>query len=97
MPAYAIASIHVEDPEMMARYSVAVPEIVARHGGRYLVRGGAVEQVEGDWDPGRVVVLEFDSVEAASGMFASAEYQEIAGLRQDATRSNIVIVDGYKP
>ena len=97
MPAYAIASIHVEDPEMMAKYSAAVPEIVSRHGGRYLVRGGAVEAVEGDWAPGRVVVLEFDSVEAARGMFASPEYAEIAGFRQDATQSNIVIVDGYKP
>ena len=95
MPAYAVASIHVEDPELMARYSAAVPEIVARHGGRYLVRGGAVETVEGDWDPGRLVILEFDSVEAARGMFASPEYQEIAALRQDATQSNLIIVDGY--
>lgn len=97
MPAYAVATIHVEDPEGMAKYSAAAPEIIARHGGRYLVRGGAVEPVEGDWDPGRLVVLEFDSVEAARGLFASAEYQEIAGLRQSATRSHIVIVDGYKP
>ena len=97
MPAYAIASIHVEDREMMARYSAAVPEIVARHGGRYLVRGGAVEAVEGDWDPGRLVILEFDSVEAARGMFASPEYKEIAALRQDATQSDLVIVDGYTP
>jgi uncharacterized protein (DUF1330 family) len=97
MPAYAIASIQVEDREMMAKYSAAVPDIVARHGGRYLVRGGAIEPVEGDWDPGRLVVLEFASVEAARGMFASAEYQEIAGFRQNATQSNIVIVDGYRP
>lgn len=96
MPAYAIASIHVEDPEMMARYSAAVPEIVARHGGNYLARGGAIEPVEGDWDPGRLVILEFDSVEAARAMFASAEYREVAGLRQNATRSDIIIVDGYK-
>lgn len=97
MPAYAVASIHVVDPEMMARYSAAVPEIVARHGGRYLVRGGAVETVEGDWDPGRLVIIEFDSVEAARGMFASPEYKEIAALRQDATQSNLIIVDGCAP
>jgi uncharacterized protein (DUF1330 family) len=97
MPAYAIATIHVEDPEMMASYSAAVPEIIARHGGRYLVRGGVIEPVEGGWDPGRLVILEFDSVEAARAMFASAEYLEIAALRQNATRSDIVIVDGYKP
>jgi uncharacterized protein (DUF1330 family) len=97
MPAYAVATIHVQDPEGMAKYSAAVPEIVARHGGRYLARGGAVEPVEGDWDPGRLVILEFDSMEAARAMFASAEYQAVAGFRQRATQSNIVIVDGYQP
>jgi uncharacterized protein (DUF1330 family) len=97
MPAYAVATIHVEDPEGMAKYSAAVTGVVARHGGRYLARGGALEPVEGDWDPGRLVILEFDSVEAAQAMFASAEYQEVAGFRHRATKSDIVIVDGYQP
>jgi uncharacterized protein (DUF1330 family) len=94
MPAYLILDIHVEDPEEYAAYRERSPATLEAYGGRYLVRGGPHEVVEGDWDPERVVVLEFPSVERAHEWYESPEYQAIVEKRKRAAPSNVVLVDG---
>jgi uncharacterized protein (DUF1330 family) len=94
VPAYLILDIHVEDPEEYAAYRERSPATLEAYGGRYLVRGGALEVVEGDWNPERVVVVEFPSVERAHEWYSSPEYQEIAPLRHRSAPSNAVLVEG---
>jgi uncharacterized protein (DUF1330 family) len=94
MPAYLIADITVTDAEEYARYRPLAEAAIKRHGGRYLVRGGAVEVREGDWTPGRFVIVEFDSPERAREFYESAEYQEALAIRQRAADSRIFFVEG---
>ena len=94
MPGYVIIENHVVDPEEYAAYRERAPATLAAYGGRYLVRGGAHEAIEGDWDPERIVVLEFPSVERAREWYRSPEYREIAPMRQRAAPSKIVLVQG---
>ena len=94
MPAYVIFDIHVDDPDAYAPYREPAGETVAAHGGRYLARGGAHEGLEGDWDVDRLVILEFPSMERAREWYRSAEYQEVAPIRQAASRGRGVLVEG---
>jgi uncharacterized protein (DUF1330 family) len=94
MAAYLILDVRVKDPEEYAAYRDRAPATVAQYGGRYLVRGGAHETIEGDWSPERVVVLEFESVEAAKTWYASPEYQEILPMRLRAAPGDCVLVEG---
>jgi uncharacterized protein (DUF1330 family) len=94
MAAYLILDIHVKDPEEYAAYRERAPATLEAYGGRYLVRGGEHEVVEGDWDPERVVVVEFPSVERAREWYASPEYQEIVDMRKRAAPSQCVLVEG---
>ena len=97
MSAYIIADIEVTDPDAYAEYRAKVPSIIAAHGGRYLARAGETDRIEGDWEPGRVVILEFPDMAAARGFIASPEYAPLAKVRQKASNSRIILVDGYRP
>jgi uncharacterized protein (DUF1330 family) len=94
MPAYVIAEVTVTDPKTMEEYRKQVPATVARYGGRFLVRGGAHETLEGDWKPNRLVILEFPSMEQARLWYDSEEYREPKALRIKSGRTNLVMVDG---
>lgn len=94
MPAYLIFDIHVTDPEGYQPYRERAQAIIEAHGGRYLVRGGPHEIVEGEWDIDRIVVLEFASMEQARAAYHSPEYQEIVPIRHGASRANAVLVEG---
>jgi uncharacterized protein (DUF1330 family) len=96
MAAYVIATVdvHVHDQALYDEYRQQVPAVVAQYGGRFLVRGGACETLEGSWQPKRVVVLEFDSTEAAKRWYDSEEYRRIADLRQRATSTEMILVQG---
>jgi uncharacterized protein (DUF1330 family) len=94
MPAYVIAEIEVADPEAYAPYRARTPDVVAAHGGRFLVRGGAVEPLEGDPPVGRIVVIEFPDLEAARRFYASPEYRAILPLRQAASQGRLYLVEG---
>ena len=76
MPAYVIVETDVHDPEQYERYKAASPGAVAAGGGRFVVRGGEHAVLEGDWNPTRLVVLEFEDLEAAKRWYDSPEYQE---------------------
>ena len=94
MPAYVIADVVVKDPERYQDYRTMVPASLEKYGGKFLVRGGKVEKVEGSREPGRVVVLEFPSVEAARRWYDSPEYRDARALRLRTADSHLIIVEG---
>jgi uncharacterized protein (DUF1330 family) len=94
MPAYVIAELEVTDPAGFEEYRKGVPATIAAYGGRYLARGGALESLEGDWAPKRMVVLEFPSMAQAKAWYTSAEYRDLLAMRKRTTRSNVVLLEG---
>ena len=94
MAAYIIAEVEVTDRTKYEEYIKVAPPTIAACGGRYLVRAGKAESLEGDWDPKRIVVLEFDSFERAKEWWASEEYRAPKALRQSASISSIIVVEG---
>ena len=97
MPGYLIANIKVTDPEGFERYRAGVPAVIAQYGGRYLVRGGAMERLENAEGFNRVVVLEFPSLDALRAFYFSPEYAPLLKLRLETTESQTVMVEGYVP
>ena len=95
MAAYLIADIEVTNPEGFQKYQEAVPATIAKHGGKYLVRGGEVEPMEGDWTPTRMVVLEFPNMTTLKKWYNSDDYQNIIADRTDNSNGNMVFVEGY--
>ena len=94
MAAYVIADIDVTDPEAYERYKALAGPSVEAAGGRYIVRGGAVTTLEGPWQPTRVVLLEFPSVEAAEAWYEGEQYKAARDVRRGAANMRMVIVAG---
>lgn len=94
MPAYVIANVQVHGQEGYERYRDAVPATIAAYGGRYLARGGAAESLEGSWQPGRLVILEFPSANAARAWYGSDEYRSIVGDRLANASTELMLVEG---
>ena len=94
MAAYAIADITVTDPELYPSYTAVTPATIEKYGGRFVVRGGAHKTVEGDWQPGRVVVLEFEDMAALQRWYDSPEYTEARAIRQRAATGSVIFVEG---
>ncbi len=93
MVAYVIAQIEVTNPDEFGAYRELVPATIEAHGGRYLARGGRTEVVEGA-GPGRTVVLEFPSYEAALGWYNSEDYAGPKAMRMAASEGTVTIVEG---
>jgi len=94
MPAYVIVETNVTDPERYEQYKAASPGAVASGGGRFLVRGGELAVLEGDWNPSRLVMVEFPDLEAAKRWYDSERYQEAKRLREGAAQLRMVAVAG---
>ncbi|HEY7142200.1 MAG TPA: DUF1330 domain-containing protein [Methylomirabilota bacterium] len=94
MAAYVIVDIEVTDPARYAEYGQRVPQTIAAYGGRFLVRGGAHEVLEGTWRPRRLVVVEFPSLAQARRWYDSEEYREPKAMRLAASNGNVVFVEG---
>ena len=94
MAAYVIASVDVKDPVRYADYRSMVMPTIAAYGGRFLARGGKVDILEGDWQPKRLVIVEFPSVERAKAWWSSAEYSEAKALRQATSEGTLVVIEG---
>ena len=94
MSAYLIVNIEVTDPDRYAEYIKIAPASVARYGGRYIVRGGRAEKLEGDYEPKRVVVLEFDSFDQGRAWWDSDEYAGPKAIRQSASITDMILVEG---
>lgn len=94
MPAYVIVDITVTDSLGYEEYKRLAPAAVALYGGKYIARGGKCETLEGDWQPQRLVILEFENMEKAKAWLNSAEYRPARALRHRYARSNMVVVEG---
>ena len=94
MAAYIYGNIEVTDPATYEDYRKVVPGLIASHGGRYLVRGGAVTRLEGDIQPQRQVILEFPDLAHARAFYFSPEYQEMVKLRQSAATGTLLLIEG---
>ncbi len=94
MTGYIIVQVNIHDADKFAIYRDMVPPTLEAYGGRYLIRGGEWETLEGDWNPHRVVVIEFDSVEKAKAWWSSEEYAPAKLLREESTDSTMIVVEG---
>ena len=94
MAAYIVTDIRVTDSERYEEYRVLSGQSVARFGGRFIVRGGAHETIEGDWHPNRVVIIEFPSADRAREWWSSPEYEEAKAIRHAAADSRMILVEG---
>jgi uncharacterized protein (DUF1330 family) len=94
MPAYVIVETDVRDPEQYERYRAAAAAAIAAGGGRFIARGGELAVLEGDWRPKRIVVLEFENLEAVKRWYDSPEYREARRLREGAATLQAVAVEG---
>lgn len=95
MPAYFVVELDPTNAEAMAGYRAAVPATLAQYGGRFVVRGGATELVEGGPEPKRIVILEFADAAAIKRWYDSPEYQKILPDRLNNSKSRAFIVDGF--
>jgi uncharacterized protein (DUF1330 family) len=93
--AYVIADVRVTDPQRYAGYVALSPAAVAAAGGEFVVRGGRCQPLEGDWTPGRVVVVKFPSFDAAVAFYDSEQYRAARAQRAGATSQfNMIVVEG---
>jgi uncharacterized protein (DUF1330 family) len=94
MPAYVIVETDIHNPERYEQYKAASPAAVAAGGGRFVVRGGELAVLEGDWEPTRLVLLEFEDLDAVKRWYDSPEYQAAKKLREGAANLRMVAVQG---
>jgi uncharacterized protein (DUF1330 family) len=94
--AYVLVEIEVIDPEAYAEYMPLAEASVKRHGGRYIARGGKTEALEGEW-AGRIVILEFESLDAARSWYHSDDYQAALPIRLRTSRGRMIAVEGGGP
>jgi uncharacterized protein (DUF1330 family) len=94
MPAFVIVETDITDPERYEQYKAASAAAIAAAGGRFLVRGGELVVLEGDWQPSRLVVVEFEDLAAAKRWHESQVYQEAKMLREGAAHLRMVAVQG---
>jgi uncharacterized protein (DUF1330 family) len=94
MSAYVVVQVDIKDPVRYADYRKMVPPSIEKYGGRFLVRGGKTQTLEGTWAPGRFVLVEFPSVEQAKAWWASPEYAEARALRWATAESQMIVAEG---
>lgn len=94
MSVYMIIEIEIKDEELYAEYVERVREVVVKQGGRYLVRGGQVTPLSGNWNPERIIIIEFETIEHLRTCFGSEEYRELAPLREKSTLGRSIVVEG---
>lgn len=94
MKAYVIVDVKITDPERYAEYKKLTPGSLIPFDGKFVVRGGESETLEGTWKPGRLVVLEFPSMQKARAWWASEGYAPAKALRQAASVTQMILVEG---
>jgi uncharacterized protein (DUF1330 family) len=95
MPAYVVIQIEVRDQKRYEEYKALAPASIAAYGGKYLVRGGTTTILEGEWQPSRLVILEFPTVEWAKAWWESEEYAEGKAIRQSIATTQMLLVEGH--
>lgn len=94
MPAYVLVDVHIEDPVAYEEYKKLTPAAIAAFDGRFVVRGGNTVSIEGDWKPGRIVVLEFPTMQRAHEWWNSEQYTVAKKIRQAAASTKMIFVEG---
>ena len=94
MAAYVLGEIEITHPEGYKEYTRLVPATIAKYGGRFLIRGGACEPLEGEWPQRRHVLLEFASMDAARRWWNSPEYEKLKAMRQAASHGRLLLIEG---
>lgn len=97
MAAYLVVRVNVTDQNKFREYLKATPAIIAKHGGKYIARGGEMVTLEGPPETRRIVIIEFPSLEKARQFYDSSEYQDARRLREGAAVGEIIVVEGVKP
>ena len=96
MTAFIVVDISVENATTYDQYKLLAPPSIAKYGGRYVARGGKTQLLEGSWQPSRLVILEFPSMERAQSWWSSAEYAEAKALRQRSASTKMVLIEGLE-
>ncbi|MGV3630716.1 MAG: DUF1330 domain-containing protein [Bacteroidota bacterium] len=96
MAAYVLVEIRIHDPKDYEEYKKLTPASIAAYGGKFVVRGGKTETLEGDWQPERIVVLEFPTVGRAKEWWASEEYAPARTIRQRSAHTQMIVVEGFQ-
>ncbi|MDO9561279.1 MAG: DUF1330 domain-containing protein [Bradyrhizobium sp.] len=94
MKAYLVLDFSISDFDGFRKYIAEIPAFIAKHSGKYIVRGGEPTIIEGDWKPERMVILEFPEREKAEAFLGDPEIQDLFKVRYDTTTSKLVLVDG---
>ncbi len=94
MKAYIIVDVNITDPVRYDEYKKLTPGSLIPYGGKFIVRGGRKETLEGSWEPGRIVILEFPSMEKAKAWWGSEGYAPAKALRQSASTTGMILVEG---
>lgn len=96
MSVLLICDVEVENPELYAKYTAQTPDLIKRHGGRFLARGQALETLEGPEFENRLVIVEFPSRAAAKAFYHSPEYKSLSEIRRSAANSRFLLIDGLR-
>jgi uncharacterized protein (DUF1330 family) len=94
MTAYVIVEINVTDPAGYEEYKRLAPATVANYGGKYIARGGITETLEGDWNPARMVIMQFENSEQAKKWFNSPEYSEARKIKHRYSTTQMIVTEG---
>jgi len=94
MPAYLISTIEITDPAAYDEYRKMVGPVLQKYGGKFIARGGKIDYLEGDWQPKRVVIVEFETMEKARAFSDSAEYAPAKAARHRSSNSSVLVVEG---
>ena len=97
MAAYFIVNVEIKDAEKLKPYMEAAPAIFKKYGGKFLARGGDLEVLEGDWNPKRLILVEFESRDQAMAFFNSKDYQAVIATRHSAAITDWVLAEGLSP
>lgn len=95
MKAYIIADVKITDPVQYEEYKKLTPGSLKPFDGKFIIRGGATTVLEGDWEPGRIVILEFPSLEKAKAWWSSDMYAPAKAIRQAASETRMIVVEGF--
>lgn len=97
MAAYVVVSVDVNNPQRYEDYKRMVPATLAAYGGKFVVRGGDMIELEGSWPRKRLVIVEFPDVESAKKWWASPEYAPAKALRQANSTADMILIEGFEP
>jgi uncharacterized protein (DUF1330 family) len=97
MPAYLLVEVEIHDPREYETYKKLTPASLVPFGGKFLVRGGKAELIEGDEEPARIVVVEFPTMEKARQWWNSPEYTKAKMIRQRCATTRMILVEGANP